>query len=313
MTTEGKSVTTNIYAGKESAGFGCPLCRQSGRALRRREAAELAGSYRSYLKGSLSESMVQRYFRSAVTEFLCGCCGLRYYRPCLLGDGDYYDALAQLFPWYYNPESWDKCVALDYITTLGRVRVVEVGCGPGDFLESLRRHAIEGMGIDLNAKAVAAATRKGLAAHLPGEQPGVECDVMCMFQTIEHVEHPAGFLSDYVRQFEPRIILLSAPCFESLLGYTSDPLSWPPHHATAWSAKAFGVLAEKLGRRLDRVWYEGASLSHYRQRHQQELGGKIPGLPRLPVNIFGRVMFRLLRRMGFDWANRAHSIMASIR
>jgi 2-polyprenyl-3-methyl-5-hydroxy-6-metoxy-1,4-benzoquinol methylase len=292
--------------------FLCPLCRRSGRAIRRREAAELAGSYRSYLNTALPPDLVQRYFRSAVTEFFCENCGFRYYGPSLLGDGDYYYALANLFPWYYNPKTWDKGVALDYVASLGNVRVVEVGCGPGDFLESLRQHNIECMGIDLNGKAVATATRKGLAAYLPGEQPKVDCDVLCMFQTIEHVENPVDFLAAYVRQFEPGVILLSAPCFESLLGYTSDPLSWPPHHATAWSAKAFGVLAEALGRRLDRVWYESGNLSYYRQRHQWEVGGKIPGLPRLPANIFGRVMFRLLRCWGFDWANRSHSIMASI-
>lgn len=287
----------------------CPLCCQPGKVLRKREAMDLSASYFTYFQSKLPDDIVRKYFLSPVIEFLCRKCAIRYYQPCNLGEGDFYDVLGKLFPWYYGSESWDKRAAFNYLKTLGKVRVVEVGCGTGAFLECLRDNKIECMGIDLNGKAVEEARAKGLAAYLPSQLPEVTCDVLCMFQTIEHVESPVSFLLDYIQQLRPINILLSAPCFESLLGHTSDPLSWPPHHATCWSARAFRVLAERVNRKVIYVQYDSLDYRTFQDRQMREISGRISGLPRLPPNRFGKLLFAILQSMGFNWSNRCHSII----
>lgn len=289
----------------------CVLCGTKGKVLRQRDSTELANGYKTYLGKALPQVLVDKYFGSTAFEYYCATCNFRNYEPALLGESDYYEWLGQTFDWYYS-SGWDKLLALEYLQTLTPDRVVEIGSGNGWFLEQLTHRGLHGIGIDINEKAVAAAKERGLDVYLPGEAQIDRCDVLCLFQTIEHVSDPIGFLRPYIREYLPKTLLISAPCFESLLGYTTDPLAWPPHHRTAWSEKSFARLSGLLGVSIRRVWYQPLGFDEFQSKQSREGNGKLPGIPRIPKSRLGRIAFKFAKLLGQNWATREHSIMVEM-
>ncbi|HEX3660710.1 MAG TPA: methyltransferase domain-containing protein [Acidobacteriaceae bacterium] len=288
----------------------CPLTGKSGTVLRIRKPSELAASYATYFGAPLPDAIVAKYFNTDITEYYSAASGLRWYAPADLGDGDYYSTLGGLYPWYYRPASWDKFEALDQLKGRGRDSVVEMGSGSGWLLDRLRENGVSATGVEINPDAVQDCRKRGLDVLFPEELDGriAGCDWLCLLQTIEHVEKPVEFLEKAIRQLNPRFLVMSAPCFESLLGYTTDPLSWPPHHATAWSERAFRTLGQILNYRVTRVSYSPIGFSGFRQCLLREKEGRMAGIPEITEGWTGRLRFLAARLRGRDWARRGHSI-----
>lgn len=81
-------------------------------------------------------------------------------------------------------------------------RILDVGCGDGFHLGLLRRFGNKNWtleGVDLDKRAVKAATESGLKVHLGSVQelelPAESYDLVFMIQTIEHVEKPDEVLN----------------------------------------------------------------------------------------------------------------------
>lgn len=295
----------------EEPTFGCGICGRNCRPLRRRAPDELAGAYETYFGKPLPAELVAKYFTGPNIEFHCNACDMRWYGPGKLGESDFYETLGQMFDWYYAPDTWDKQSALAHLTVSKAATVVDIGCGNGAFLCHLRERNINGTGIDINRQAVEAARARGLDVFLPDDAPVRSCDVLCLFQTIEHLDQPVKLLQDQIARFAPRELLLSAPTFHSLLGHTSDPLVWPPHHRSAWSQRGFEMVARQLGFQLRAVWYEGLSFESYCDISRREPHRRVRGLPG-PDSRLGRMAFRCARRLGCEWACRRHSILVSL-
>lgn len=292
----------------------CPVTGEPGRLLRVRRAEDLITLYHSFLGGDFPNAILRKYLHGNVSEFYSPASGMRWYTPMALGDGDYYEALATTFKWYYGADSWDKQRVQKRIAELKPKTVVEVGCGSGRFLERLKELGINGWGVDINADAVAAARSKGLNVVLPSELYDIHdsVDALVLLQTIEHVSDPVKFLGDYVRDLKPTRALLSAPCFESLLGHTSDPLCWPPHHATSWSERGFKHLAAAVGYRVESVCYSPLSWNAFKKQLKMEGSRKLFQLPRMPTPPIDRMLFTLGRWARRPWATRSHSILVEM-
>lgn len=82
-----------------------------------------------------------------------------------------------------------------YVPRLPRIegaRVLDIGCGAGEFLHFLRDHQMSAVGLDADAQEVARATEQGLDAvhaeaveYLAATQE--QFSAICLFQVIEHV------------------------------------------------------------------------------------------------------------------------------
>ncbi len=303
----------------------CPLSGLAGKPRRRFSAQSLVRLHEQYLGAPLPSHLQTKYFTQAVQEYECPESGLRWYSPGAAGDGDYYEFLGRAFDWYYDANRWDKTVLRSLLRDQRPLRLVDIGCGAGDLLLEARALGIDVAGVEINPDSLDAAKAHGLDVRRPDELPErwpASVDVLTLLQVIEHVENPLGFVRDLIGRFQPRRLVISAPCHRSLLGASSDPLSWPPHHISAWSEKAMRTLADKIGYEVESIRLEEVDLPRVLWFNDKEASGRLPGLPgfiafcarrRWGGNKLARLLLNRAKRKPGSWATCSHSVFAILK
>jgi len=132
-------------------------------------------------------------------------------------------------------------------------RVLDLGCGRGEFLEVLREEGIPSEGIDLNPGSVEVCRAKGLTVHLAdassylNEEASGAFDGIHMSHLLEHVPFPIAIrlLEQCVARLEPRgVLAVETPnphCAAALQTFFLDPT-----HVRPLFPEALGVLLESL-------------------------------------------------------------------
>lgn len=288
----------------------CPISGKPGEVRRSMTGKEIFDLYETYQLYAIKKEHFCIPFDAVVKEYYSEESGLVWYHPRQLGDGAYYAHLAEVNPGYYNPESWDKVECLNLLTEQRPDWVVEVGSGDGWLLDRLTGNGINAFGIEINAESSKRCRARGLKVLNPNDhfEPLQGNGILCLLQTLEHLDCPLQVMEDYVEKFHPRYIHLSAPCYESLLGHTSDPLAWPPHHATSWSERAMHCLGDKLGYTNISTSYSPLRYAEFAWKQKKEPAGKFFLLPRFPGGKLGRIAFTASRLFKKPWNTRAHSI-----
>ena len=293
----------------------CPISRNEGLVRRSILGKDLFKLYESYHGKKIDEKYFKIDEEQKIYELYSEESGLIWYSPLFLGDGSYYKHLEKTFPWYYNPASWDKSKCLEDAVMLNPDWVVEIGCGDGWLLSRIQSHGIDCMGIEVNENAVDQCSSQGLSVITPDTdlKPKKGNGILCLLQTIEHLNDPLNIVSNYLNKLNPKYLIISAPCFESILGHSEDPLSWPPHHATSWSEKSMKYLGEKLGITLHSIDYSRLTFDQFRGCVSQQHNGRLFGLPNIPNKPFDKFFYWAGKLYGSHWATRSHSIYACFK
>ena len=206
-------------------------------------AASIIEKYRTYLRVDVSEDL------AGVDEVLL-CRGresnLRFFwPPTLAGTGRFYAKL-MANPHYYLGDKWEYGVAIDALPP--RQRVLEVGCGTGDFLTKLRGAGHEGIGLEINDEAIRLGAESGHDIRRGTiEEFAAGCDtpfdVVCAFQVLEHVTEPLSFLSGCLACLrDGGLAIFAVPNGEGVFSSLDVALDMPPHHMLRWNAAAFQYL-----------------------------------------------------------------------
>lgn len=191
----------------------------------------------------------------------CAETGLEYCDPPLPGNAAFYEWVSS-FASYYPGFRWEygevagRLKANDF--SAAGFKVLDVGCGRGDFLRSLDfLPAQKKFALDLNEPAICACREQGFPAFCgtvetaiasgflkPGEFP-----VVTSFHCLEHVGDPVGFVRELLRATaRGGRLFLSTPYSPMSFEHDwFDVLNHPPHHMTRWNLAAYRRLAEILG------------------------------------------------------------------
>jgi SAM-dependent methyltransferase len=156
-------------------------------------------------------------------------------------------------------------VALDFDEKIRRIkkavghtdiRLLDVGCGKGFFVQACREYGIDASGLDLSSTAVGYAVQQ---LHLPAICGRIEdcedriepVDVVTLWATIEHLTNPVETLKAIRRILRPggRLFLDTGVGHDWLDRLLPGCVQWyaPPLHLFVFSTQGIGILLEKAG------------------------------------------------------------------
>lgn len=180
--------------------------------------------------------------------------GYYMFRPTIAGDSQFYSDLMSRIG-YDDGEKAEFQAAKDYVSD--QQSVLDVGCGPGRFSEYCTGAY---RGVELNPQAVAEAQRHGRNVVLERleDQPNGAFDVVTLFQVLEHVTDPEGFLAEAAKKVAPggRLIVTTPDMTGYMAHSPNHLLNYPPHHLSWWTADSISSLMAANGFGNPVVWKE---------------------------------------------------------
>jgi 2-polyprenyl-3-methyl-5-hydroxy-6-metoxy-1,4-benzoquinol methylase len=155
----------------------------------------------------------------------------------------------------------------------GGGRLLDIGCGTGNFLAAARVAGYEVAGIEMDRNAARfAKERLGLQRVFPltiseflDRNPGERFDVVTFFEVLEHQASPAEFLQKVRTCVRPGgVIALSVPNRERWLT-GPDVLDYPPNHFSRWNAAALKKFLNTQGFDVLSIREQPAGIAHTAQ------------------------------------------------
>ena len=292
----------------------CPVC---GGSLRPEERYRLQQLFDMWRPVQFTREVVEEHAAQALEtqRFVCRVCGLEIFLPQIVATPRFYveaynlDGSQLESDFTYSETKWDFDEALRDVT--GCSTLLEVGCGPGHFLQRARRFVPKVYGIEYNELAAQEARDKGLQVFSHHEQLRQlgPVDVVFCFHVLEHVGDPVEFLERLMSYVKPGgRIGLSVPNQAGPVRFLEPcAMNVPPHHATRWQLRALSALAKRFGATVQRVAYEPLLLENHSYYSVSWVQRAFPGASsvtsslRDTVSVVLRMFFRLLRAAGLRY------------
>jgi SAM-dependent methyltransferase len=144
------------------------------------------------------------------------------------------------------------------------LKVLDVGCFTGEFLQLLKTHGADVYGLELQSRAVEIANRKldGRVLQVDIDRadfPQMSFDIISLLGVIEHVVDPIRLLSRAQDLLRPGgLLLIQTPNSGSFLAHAMRGL-WPPYapveHIHLFSKQSLTLALSHMG--FDKIVYEG--------------------------------------------------------
>lgn len=217
-------------SGEQPAIRRCPACAQSA------DSSPLEHSHQSAL-------------------YACARCGLQFWHPAKMPDASWYEAAYQSRDAAIMPLEPGHLFFLSDPQAPRKVRLLDIGCGTGNFLAAARAAGFAVTGIEPNQNAVRVAKDRydlrEVFAILPADfqhaHPLERFDTITFFEVLEHQEDPRAFLQVAKALLkENGFVALSVPN-GNRWQVGPDPLDRPPNHLTRWRPAALRTFLESNG------------------------------------------------------------------
>jgi len=142
-------------------------------------------------------------------------------------------------------------------------KVLDLGCGTGEFIAELKERGCEVFGVDFDREAIETAKNKfGLKNVYPlsfeeffKKQDLPKFDIITAFEVIEHLTNPLFFMSNVkgLLKDDGRVVL-STPCRERVLPNLNN-WDFPPHHFLRWNQTSVSNIFYKIGLKISEISY----------------------------------------------------------
>lgn len=319
---------------EETIAATCPVCEggfePAGQTL---ELGETLRRWEQQLGSPLGEEVWRQYASNGsprtVTLYRCGRCQFALFQPVVTGSREFYAAITDQEGHCYTPEKWEFRQAVKDIKRHGCRTVLDIGSGSGHFLGVLRESCpeVSASGFEFNPEMAALGRAKGhhvFEGQLPdavlAATGGRLFDAVCLFQVIEHVADPVGFIESALRLLDERgLLIVGVPDAAGPLRHFADDVSdVPPHHVSRWSEPVFRVGLRRLGLEVERVAYEPLPSylwSFYLPEIvNRDLRPKVIGRAVNRLRLVPRLI-RLLNFLGVKWLHGVpgHTVYAALR
>ena len=192
--------------------------------------------------------------------YFCPVCELEMFLPQIIGNDSFYkDLSTNPEAKYYENEKWDFCEAVNEVGK--NESIIELGCGPGRFLELAQNNGAKVLGIEYNKDAIEIAKKRGFTIYNENFDKASffeKFDSAFSFHVLEHVKDPLNFIGEmYHLVRKGGFICISVPNQDGPIKYI-DPciMNMPPHHATRWRLNTFIRIAKHLNLKIIRYAYE---------------------------------------------------------
>jgi SAM-dependent methyltransferase len=191
-------------------------------------------------------------------------------------------------------------------------RVLDFGCGAGDFLVEQRERGWECHGVELNAGAIAAARARGLDVRRSIDGPDGFADAGFDYvranHSLEHVVNPRAILREMYRVLKPGgTLFIGVPTRDGLPAKVFGQHWWylgAPVHPVTFSTAGLVALLRSLGFRPTRVGTNSdygsiaGSLQIFLNRHGTRRSSEGAVFRVKPAILLGHWMARLLDPIG---------------
>lgn len=201
---------------------------------------------------------------SSFNLFRCNDTGYRFYYPQgLEGNGNFYEALqSKLGTGYYHTWKFENQLAYEEIKSSDKV--LDIGCGTGNFLLRAQQKTKLVYGLELNEKAINECRKRGLTVFSQLIQEHSKThekfyDIVCMFQVLEHIYDVKDFIEASLKVLKKGgKIIIGVPNNEPyFLGYDKYcTLNLPPHHMGLWNKNVFKELALFFNLKMIKTKYD---------------------------------------------------------
>jgi SAM-dependent methyltransferase len=257
-----------------------------------------------------------------ISLYRCQASQLDFFIPASAAGSEQLYRDLRKFDWFYMPEKWEFEEAFKDL--VGCKRILEVGCGPGFFVEKATKKLKGSMvkGIELSEAAI----QKALQKNLPVERVDLQelmargeiFDAVCSFQVLEHVGQPREFLEVMVKVLRPGgKLILCVPNKDGFLRHThNNLLDMPPHHMSRWNVFTFKYLEKLFPLRMVRRSFEPLAKYHifwYVHTYGQLWRTRLPVLQRFLSEPKLRRIADILEKSGLYPFLRGHSLYVSFK
>lgn len=141
-----------------------------------------------------------------------------------------------------------------------KLRILDIGCGSGEFLASISSNRFEKYGLEINPEGVARCREKSIEVFNrdikdAGFNPGL-FDVITMWHVLEHLDKPVDLLLEARRILKSNgVLAISTPNTDSI-GFRYGRNNWfhldSPRHLILYNLRSLGYLLRKTGFKIIR-------------------------------------------------------------
>ena len=133
-------------------------------------------------------------------------------------------------------------------------RLLDAGCGGGEFLALAQGAGWSGVGFDYEERMIARARARGVEAHAStfedfcASRREGEFDAAVLFDVLEHTPEPAELVDRLAPLLKPGgVLAVTLPNARRPLPFVREEHDYPPHHFTRWTPEALRGFLERRG------------------------------------------------------------------